>query len=500
MTKASDTMPSAAIEVAVLGGGPAGAAAARLLADWGHRVTLLTRPAPAPPLAESLPPSCGKLLGRIGVLRAMNAAGFVRSTGHTVRWAMGDERAELFANGELGWQVRRDALDRVLLREARAAGARVHRRANVRSVTEGPGGKLRLSYEEGARVHHLAARWVIDCTGRTGLMSRGDSGRKGRGHRTTAVVGLWERRPGWGLANPSHTLVESYPGGWAWSVPVSATRRQVTVMLDPSRTRLARGRRLATTYKDELARTSMIAGLCSTGRLIGTAWARDASSYECASPVRGHVLLAGDAASFVDPLSSYGVKKALASAWLAAVVVHSVLADPALEAPALALFGEREGAIVAALRHQLGTLSGEAASAHAPGFWSDRATPESAADTADPDIAALRLDAKVRDAFEAVRGRDTLALVPVPGVLRTAKPMVEGNMIVLRAHLVAPAFPSGIRFIRNVDILVLAELAPNAATVPELFRAYNRRAMPVPLADLIGALAVIIARRIVTFA
>ena len=34
-------------------------------------------------------------------------------------------------------------------------------------------------------------------------------------------------------------------------------------------------------------------------------------------------LLAGDAGSFIDPLSSAGVKKALASAWLAAVAVST---------------------------------------------------------------------------------------------------------------------------------------------------------------------------------
>jgi 2-polyprenyl-6-methoxyphenol hydroxylase-like FAD-dependent oxidoreductase len=74
------------IDVAVLGGGPAGAAAARLLASRGHRVALVTRAPARPALAESLPPSVGKLLDRIGVRGAVDAADFVRATGNTVWW------------------------------------------------------------------------------------------------------------------------------------------------------------------------------------------------------------------------------------------------------------------------------------------------------------------------------------------------------------------------------------------------------------------------------
>src|SRR4051812_25680038 len=68
------TLQSEPIDVAVLGGGPAGAAAARLLASHGHRVAVLTRAPARPALAESLPPSVAKLLDRIGVRAAVDAA------------------------------------------------------------------------------------------------------------------------------------------------------------------------------------------------------------------------------------------------------------------------------------------------------------------------------------------------------------------------------------------------------------------------------------------
>ncbi len=53
-------------------------------------------------------------------------------------------------------------------------------------------------------------------------------------------------------------------------------------------------------------------------------------------------LLVGDAGSFIDPLSSAGVKKALASGWLAAVVAHTWLTQPEMRPHALGFFEDRE--------------------------------------------------------------------------------------------------------------------------------------------------------------
>ncbi|MBL0171078.1 MAG: FAD-dependent monooxygenase [Gemmatimonadaceae bacterium] len=483
-----------AIEVTVLGGGPAGTAAARMLALWGHRVLLLTRPPRGPALAESLTPSCGKLLERIGVLDAINRAGFVRSTGHTVQWGNTDARVEMFGSGETGWQLLSNDLDRVLLLKRRRRGAMVHRHANVRRVEQGDDGEWRIGYEERGVMRHISSPWVIDCTGRSGLMSRANSGRVAAGARTMAIVGVWERRPHWDLANDSHTYVESYPGGWAWSVPVSRIRRQVTVMLDPSRTDVAQGRRLPLTYRDELARTSMIRAMTERARPIGAPWARDASSYACDGPTRERLLVAGDAASFVDPLSSFGVKKALASGWLAAVVAHSVLADATIGAPAMSLFAAREQAMVSGLRRQLGELAREAADAHPAGFWGTRAGTDVMTESGDPDVAALRGDADVMAAFDAIRRAEVLRLRAASGVMQVAQPVVDGHLVVLRDHLVVPAFPGGIRYLRNVDLVALARLAPRFAEVPALYMAYCAEVGGAPIADVLGALSVLVGK------
>ena len=111
--------------IVILGGGPAGATAALLLAKWGHKVQLITRPQVSRGLAVSLPPSCGKLFEAIGITDAIDKTGFPRSTGNTVWWGGSQPRVEMFAGGALGWQVDVDALANVILAEAIDAGVEV---------------------------------------------------------------------------------------------------------------------------------------------------------------------------------------------------------------------------------------------------------------------------------------------------------------------------------------------------------------------------------------
>ena len=190
-------MDPAPLDVVVIGGGPAGAAAARLLADRGHSVRVLAKPADdARTLGESLPPSCRKLFDLIGVTPDVEAAGFLRSTGNTVWWGGRDPRAAHFAGGGLGWQVRRSDLDRLLLRLAAQAGATVDADANVRQVDlarpSSPPGAAESSvrYVAGGAARSLAARFVLDCSGRAGVVARRGLRRHAAGRTTLALTAI----------------------------------------------------------------------------------------------------------------------------------------------------------------------------------------------------------------------------------------------------------------------------------------------------------------------
>lgn len=454
-------------EVVVLGGGPAGAAAAKLLSEWGHAVRLITRPAPDARLAVSVPPSTGKLFEAVGISAAIERAGFIRSTGNTVWWGQSQPRVEPFAGGSLGWQVPLQRLDDVMLAEARAAGVAVERRFVVE-----------------ADLAASAGQFLIDATGRSGLLARAKGVRvHADGPRTVALVAEWKRAGAWPVPDDTHTLIESYESGWAWSVPTSPGIRHVAVMVDPQRSALARGASARELYLAEIGKTVTFRRLTATAECVDVPKGWDASEYRAEQYAGDDWLLAGDAGSFIDPLSSAGVKKALASGWLAAVVAHTCRRTPAMRPHALAFFARREQEIERHYSRMSRAFLAEAAPNHPDAFWRDRAD---APDAPGTDAVVLR------EALEALRSAPNLALRPGDAALEP-RPVVRNHEIVLQPHIVSG--DESIRFVRGVDVIALRELAPQCSQVPDLFEAYGRLHGHVALPDFLFALATAVARR-----
>jgi flavin-dependent dehydrogenase len=459
----------------VLGGGPAGCSAARLLARWGHEVLLVTRPPDraAAALAESLTPSCAKFFDLLGVGDAIEAAGFVRSTGNTVWWGTDETRVEPFAGGARGWQVTTSGLEQVLIDAAIGSGVRIERRT---ATAEDVGSN--------------GAPWLLDCTGRSGLVARPRGGRRYEpGHRTVSLTAVWESQPAWPLADPSHTLIESYEDGWAWSVPIDLTRRAVAVMVDPRTTAIARGDGARAAYLGEIAKTRRLSGLLAGRSMTGGPDGWDASMYSSATYTGPGWLLVGDAASFVDPLSSAGVRKALASGWLAAVTVHTALVRPAMADTALGFYAAREAEMYASFLSLTRRFLSQAAGGQSHPFWADRLEGEDAGPEAGrvDELAVRAAHDRIRQAPELrVRlGRDT-RIEP--------RPAIGGAEIVVERRLVTADMPAGVRFLHDVDLVTLVEIAPAHRQVPDLYEACVRQGGPIDLAAFLRALATAVAR------
>lgn len=450
----------------VLGGGPAGAAASRLLASWGHAVRLITRPPADRRLAVSIPPSCSKLFDVIGVSDAIDRAGFIRSTGNTVWWGQADVRVETFADRQRGWQVNLERFEAVLLDEVVRAGTKVERR--VVSPYE------RLSQ---------GAAFVLDCTGRTGVLARARNLRRyPAGPRTVALAGEW-LAAWWGLPDDSHTVIESYADGWMWSVPLAPGLRHVCAMIDPQRSDLARGRSSRDVYLAEIAKTRVFKEMLATASLASGPSGWDASTYYADDYAGDGWLLVGDAASFIDPLSSAGVKKALASAWLAAVAVHTCVKTPSMRAQALAFYADREREIQRHYAAESATFLAAAARGHDRPFWADRSAD---AHTATEDAEATRV------AFERLKAADAFRMRVADHVRIEPRPLVDGNEITLAPHVVTPG--SATRYLHGIDMVTVLELAPHATQVPHLFDAYGFVRPRPSLHDFLLALSSAVAR------
>jgi flavin-dependent dehydrogenase len=490
-------------DVFIVGGGPAGAAAARLLASWGFSVLLAHRPAATPhlSLAESLPPSTRKLLEFIGFAAAVDSAAFHPNFGNISRWA---ERRHSNTTDASGYHVPRARFDAVLRRAAVAAGARIIE-AVVRRVDIATPSRVEYVGADGA-THTVAARFVLDCSGRAGVVARRGWRRTEAAYRTMAIAAEWESSE-WTANEQAHTIVESYGDGWAWSVPVSPTRRQFTVMIDQRRGRRGCGERRdfspasgistpSDTYARELAKTIELSARLRHARQTSRPWICDASVYDAVRAADPGVLLVGDAASFIEPLSSAGVKKALTSAWRAAVVVNTCLSRPDMSGASLAYFSEREHAIYTDCRRRSASFFREAAVAHADPFWSARADGLSReAEAPIENEQTLASDAAVRAAFDTLRSAPRVRLRPATTVRVEAVATIEGREVVMRDAVVLPRGHRPLRYAAGVDLPALVGLTAECDDMSSLISVYRSRIGPIPVEQLLTGVSLLVAER-----
>ena len=289
-------------DLVVVGGGPAGAAAAIAARSYGLRVVLFERDTGATVRpGEAAHPGIEPLLIRLGVIAAVQKAGFLRYEGHWVSWGGEPLHFMPFGRDEQGvwkgFRLWRPDFDAILLNGANRAGATIVR----------PCGELRPIVEDNrvAGVETSTGSWrcafVIDATGRQRWLTRAlkleieiyGPPRVAWFNYAEGECSFIDRR------NP---MIASDVNGWTWIARVRPNIYQ-WVRLP------VQGARPPNDWCPV-----EFDGLRSMGRRRGI----DVSS-SIANPTAGPgYFLAGDAGSIVDPLSSHGILKALMSGMKAA--------------------------------------------------------------------------------------------------------------------------------------------------------------------------------------
>jgi len=331
-----------AVDVLVIGGGPAGSTAAAVMAKAGLRVLLLEAGShPRAHVGESLLPGIIPILAEIDALAEVEAAGFGRKTGSTLwgwgktpRWDLWFHDSDAYDHA---WLVERARFDAILFDAARRAGAELRERAVARSLLWDGDRLVGATWEHAGTSRETRARLVIDATGQSMLLGRA----KGRREEIAGLKhqAMWAHFSGCaGVPPPRHdqALFLAEADQWWWFFPIGAGRASVgVVQLDAGEARGAPRR----DFDGLLAAASElqpVLGPAAT-RVTPVRHERD-WSYRLSEATGPGWIQIGDAAGFIDPVLSTGVLLALHSAWHAGRTAIAVLQGGTDEATARARY------------------------------------------------------------------------------------------------------------------------------------------------------------------
>ena len=328
-------------DVIIIGGGPAGSVAAGFLAQAGLRVVLFERERfPRYHIGESLLSATMPILDALGVMPAIEQAGFIRKPGGTFVWGSQAEPWSFFFRDDPGgrphaFQVVRAQFDQLLLQHAARVGAEVREAHRVESIDfDGTRNRVTAIGEGGAAVEAEAA-WVIDASGQQALLGRRDQLRTfDPFFKNLAVFGYYEAAERLGGALSGNILSAAFADGWFWFIPLHDGSTSVGAVVDAKRFAGEVGEDATALYQRLIAACAPVAQRLRSARFVGPVRVIRDYSY-CSDRFYGPgYLLAGDAACFIDPVFSTGVHLACLSGYLAAHTIETMHADAGSDAAA----------------------------------------------------------------------------------------------------------------------------------------------------------------------
>ncbi|MEY3204799.1 MAG: hypothetical protein RLZZ21_1130 [Planctomycetota bacterium] len=338
-------------EVIVIGGGPAGATTATLLADHGRRVRLYERERfPRYHVGESLIPETFGVLDRLGMLPKLRRSPFVEK--RSVQFV--SEQGKLsepfyFADykpheSSQTWQVTRQEFDQMMLDNAREHGVDVREGVRVLDVVfEGDRAVgVRVLDETGAE-SVVQTGVVVDAAGQSGiLLDRLGLREWDPVLKKAAIWTYWRGAVRDTGRDAGATVVMQTQGknGWFWYIPLQDDIVSVGVVAPFDhlfKNRAAKDPEAI--YFEEVARCPGVQPRIATAERCGPFRIAKEYSYRSQRIAGDGWVLVGDAFGFLDPLYSSGMLLALASGAMAADAIDDALAAGDTSATRLGSWG-----------------------------------------------------------------------------------------------------------------------------------------------------------------
>ncbi len=310
-------------DVAILGGGPGGAATALALRQLGRSAVVVERSNYEKiRIGETLPPSVKRLLVSLGVWDRFIAQNHAPAVGIRSAWG----HAELYDNDFIyspygyGWHIDRARFDEMFVLAAEQAGVHVYLGAQLVSCLQNREGDWRLNIVSGAERKLLKARFVVDATGRLARIARRQGVKRTAIDRLIAIVGFFS--PARGQSTSHCTLIEASANGWWYSALLPDSRIVAAYMTDADLDSAAQ-RRCPRHWEDQLQSTRYTKARIGCRSLDAEPRVFAANTSRIEQFTGWNWLAVGDAAITFDPLSSQGVFKALHSGLQAGRLINA---------------------------------------------------------------------------------------------------------------------------------------------------------------------------------
>lgn len=193
-----------------------------------------------------------------------------------------------------------------------------------------------------AAVHRVRFRFVIDASGRHGVLAKQHFDMR-RQHDVFQNVAIWSYWSGAELLpnSPEGAInVVSAPDGWWWHIPLAGDKFSVGLVTHKRRFRdeLRASESLEAYYLERLRQSASLRKVISEATRVAPVRAEQDYSYVAERFCGPGYMLIGDAACFLDPLLSTGVHLAQYSGMLAAASMISVIKQDVTEAEGWTFF------------------------------------------------------------------------------------------------------------------------------------------------------------------
>jgi flavin-dependent dehydrogenase len=443
------------VDIAVLGGGPAGSAIAIKAAQLGHTVCVIERGCGPRhcQYGQSLAPSILPLLDVLGVRDAVEAARFPRLSGVLVLWGENVPRFREFESGR-GFHIERGVFDAILREGAIRFGAVVLCPAVVVGVEHTP--ELATPWTVrcaiGRERTELRAKIIVDAAGKWPAIP---VARPRSSPPLIAVLGNWQMSRTTG----AQSIVEAGADHWYWAGQQREGTVSIAVFFGPRSHLVAKSASLKTAYRSLIGESQMLRNVA--GELLAPIIACDSTSRSVSNPLETDLVRVGEAALSLDPLSSQGIQTALTAGLQAAIVVNTWLRRPLRAAAADAFYRERHAEMIEHSETNSHRIYAEAANRFGTAFWRDRSSSRNERDPS----RVLRRTTPVPDLFARLHLANKVRL--------TRMAVVRDDLAEFAPAIVWPGSHRPVSFVGSVPVGELATLLATGAGAQEVVRSWS---------------------------